>query len=293
MGYIPWAELSKARRKTEWLQLCLVVVRRLDRLLVELKAQRRTQEAALHPYNTDKSHLNQTSAPAEPKVVSHLDKLKEMRVNGKNRARRLAMRERWYRDSLSTGQKIDNNLRTTEAKGQNRKNKTRRLRTSSKLAGASPASGRASRQRLRPGDQTKLAKSGTAISKILRKVAVNSASRGLLSRNTRQPTLRIRHLEVSRVAEQNRLARITERTQAHTARQKLRSQRRARLLCTKMARVRLSQEKNSIGNDLWQHAQEEQNSTPGNDDLWAWPRLAQKQSELLADEVQAFVRGRT
>lgn len=293
MGCIPWAELSRTRRKTEWLQLCLVVVRRLDRLLVELKAQRRTQEAALHPSNTDKSRLNQTSAPPESKVVSHLDKLKEMRENGKNRTRRLAMHERWYRDSLSTGQKIDNDLRTTEAKGQNRKNKARRLRTISKPTVVSPASGRASRQRLRPGDQTKLAESGTATSKILRKVAVNPASLSLLSRNTRQPTLRIRHVEVSKVAEQDRLARITERTQAHTARQKLRSQRRARLLCTRMARGRLSQEKNFIGDDLWQHAQKEQNSTPGKDDLWAWPRLAQKQSELLANEVQAFVRGRT
>lgn len=293
IGLIPWAELSKAKRKTEWLQLCLVVVRRLDRLLVELKAQRRAQESDLHPSKTDEPRLNQTSAPAESKVVSPLDKLKEKRENGKNRTRRLAMRERWYRDSLSTGQKIDNNLRTTEAKGQNRKNKARRLRSSSKAASAAPASKRASGPRLRPGDQTRLAKSLTATSKILRKVAVNSTSLGPLSRNTRQSTLRIRRLEVSEIAEQNRLARITERTQEHTARQKLRSQWRARLLCAKMARNRQSLEKNSIGDDLWQHAQEEQHSTPGKDDLWAWPRLAQKQSELLADEVQAFVRGRT
>lgn len=41
---IDWAKLSRSQRKREWLRLCLSAVKRLERLLVELKTERMTEQ---------------------------------------------------------------------------------------------------------------------------------------------------------------------------------------------------------------------------------------------------------
>lgn len=108
-----------------------------------------------------------------------------------------------------------------------------------------------------------------------------------------QPSLRIRRVSISEAVEKKRLAArlaaITERTQQHTKRQQLRSQRRMQLMCMRMAWNRQQQEKTAAGDDLWQQAQDSEEGRPQQNNVWD---LAQWQKEQLADEVQAFVRGK-
>jgi hypothetical protein len=110
-----------------------------------------------------------------------------------------------------------------------------------------------------------------------------------------QPPLRIRRLSISEAVEEKRLtarlAAITERTQQHTKRQQLRSQRRMQLMCMRMQWNRQQQEKTAAGDELWQQAHKPQNgSSPQQGNVW---QMAQWQKEQLANEVQAFVRGKS
>ncbi|KAM0720008.1 hypothetical protein Q7P37_004143 [Cladosporium fusiforme] len=83
-----------------------------------------------------------------------------------------------------------------------------------------------------------------------------------------------------------------ERRQRHVDRQKLRSQRRARLFSSRMEWARRRGERDSAGADLWQQAQMDHSLSDSRDhDFSAWPRLAKKQSDKLAQEVEAFVHG--
>lgn len=79
-----------------------------------------------------------------------------------------------------------------------------------------------------------------------------------------------------------------ERRRRHVDRQTLRSQRRMRMFSARMAWIRRTQERESAGVDLWQHAQADASDSR---DLWAWPRLAKRERERLAQDVEAFLRG--
>lgn len=62
-------------------------------------------------------------------------------------------------------------------------------------------------------------------------------------------------------------------------------------LAMRMTWLRRSQDIANESDDIWSLAQEREMPVPSKEDLMAWPRLAQRQRELLADNVQAFVRG--
>lgn len=260
---VDWAELSRSKRKTEWLRLCLSAVKRLERLLGELKAQRRTEEDALIVVDTTRMRRDQQFSSVKRNVDVRVDDHTAKKENRRNRARRLA---------------------------------------ASAVKRAKPSM-------------------GTAISRKVRKVIVDSRSANLQTREQEQPTLRIRRLRIREAVEQKhlatrndeqaplrirrlgiseavekkrleaRLAATTERTQQHTKRQQLRSRRRMQRLCTRMAWDRHIQEKTAAGDELWQQAQQSQHDNPKQGNVWAWPRLAQWQREQLTDEVQAFVSG--
>jgi hypothetical protein len=76
----------------------------------------------------------------------------------------------------------------------------------------------------------------------------------------------------------------------HIRAQRRRSQRRAHLLRIRMEWARKVDEKNAASADLWQFAQEDDGSRRPGRDLSAWPRLAQREREQLAQEVEDFVR---
>lgn len=109
-------------------------------------------------------------------------------------------------------------------------------------------------------------------------------------RRTLVTTLRIRRT-TSKAAEERRLASITSKTHQHMKRQELRSRRRMHALALRMTWLRRSQDIANASDDIWSLAQERESPVPSKEDLMAWPRLAQRQRELLADNVQAFVRG--
>jgi hypothetical protein len=249
LGRIPWAELSKPQRKREWLRLCLLVVRRLDRLLIELKGQRRAHQTLSTISDTAGSRLDHVPASTERKTDSYMDK-------------------RMNHIAAPVGFKSDNPTTPPSAN----------------IAAA--------RRRRYTGDHRKLANERSLPRPLHPQPLVRKTTSQEVRRVLGRPASRLLLMRSSEVADQEYFAKITERTQQHTKRQDLRSQRRMRLLSVRMAWHRQSQEKTSIGDDLWQRAQEEQDSAPRKDDLWAWPRLAQRQRELLADEVEAFVRGR-
>jgi hypothetical protein len=131
----------------------------------------------------------------------------------------------------------------------------------------------------------------------IRRLRISEAvqQKHVATRSSGQRPLRIRRLAINEAVEkrrlEERLAAITERTQEHTKRQQLRSQRRMHNLCTRMAWNRQQEEKTAAGDDLWQQAQETQHAGSQQGDVSAWP-LAQWQREQLANEVQAFARGR-
>jgi len=72
--------------------------------------------------------------------------------------------------------------------------------------------------------------------------------------------------------------------------QRRRSQRRAHWLRIRMEWARKVDEKNAASADLWQFAQEDDGSRRPGRDLSAWPRLAQREREQLAQEVEDFAR---
>jgi hypothetical protein len=73
---ITWATLSRSQRKTEWLRLCLSAVKRLERRLVELKAQRRAEEESLHSIESASFQKSRPSLPAKSKADSHAEDLR-------------------------------------------------------------------------------------------------------------------------------------------------------------------------------------------------------------------------
>jgi len=81
-----------------------------------------------------------------------------------------------------------------------------------------------------------------------------------------------------------------ERTLRHIRVQRRRSQRRARLLEIRMQWARKRDDEIAASEDLWQFAHEDESSRRPDRDLSAWPRLAQRQREQLAEEVDAFGR---
>jgi hypothetical protein len=76
----------------------------------------------------------------------------------------------------------------------------------------------------------------------------------------------------------------------HIRSQRRRSQRRARLLEIRMQWARRREERSAARDDLWQFAQEDESPTKPDRDLFAWPRLAQREREQLAQEVESFAR---
>jgi hypothetical protein len=256
---INWAKLSRSQRKTEWLRLCLSAVKRLERLLVELKTERRTEEEALQFIDTTKRRQGQPPLPA----ISEIDGLAEIpttkKQNRRNRARPLAanaVQRRKPSTSKSTKvRKVTVDLPAADLQSQNQEQPALRIR------------------RLRISEAVE--------------------RQHLAARDSGQPPLRIRRLGINEAVEKKRLearlAVITERTQQHTKRQQLRSKRRMQLMCMRMERNRQEAEKTAASDELWQQAQEPHHggSQQGN----AWP-LARWQREQLADEVQAFVRGK-
>jgi hypothetical protein len=253
---INWANLSRSQRKTEWLRLCLSAVRRLERLLVELKTERRTEQEASYSLDTIASQQSPSSLPASSKATSHVDDSRMERQNRRNRARRLAA-------------------------------------SASKMGTAVPRKGRKATADL-PSVNPHSSEQGRPAFRI-RRLRISEAveQKHLVARDSEQPALRIRRLGINEAVDKKRrearLAAITERTQQHTKRQQLRSKRRMQLMCMRMEWNRQQQEKTEAGDDLWQQAQKPQHgsSQQGN----AWP-MAKWQREQLADEVQAFVRGK-
>jgi hypothetical protein len=292
---IPWAELPKSRRKREWLRLCLFVVRRLDRLLVELKGQRRAHEPLLPHSDPGGSHLDHVPAPTERKADSYMDKLRETRRNGKSRARRLSMRARLDHIAPSVECKGDNSVIDMEASKRTRRNPARRVSMQASETADSPSASMADpRQRRYPGDHGEFAKKRPSSrplhqQPLARKTTSQQVHKILGAGNRPFHPLYMRSNDD---VDREHAAKVTERTQQHINRQELRSKQRMRLFSKREAWLRQSQEKSSIGDVLWQNSQEDQHSAPRKDDLWAWPRLAQRQRDLLADEVEAFVRGR-
>jgi hypothetical protein len=292
---IPWAELPKSRRKREWIRLCLLVVKRLDRLLVELKEQRRAHGPLFHSSDTAGSLLDHVPAPTERKADSHMDKLREMKKNGKSRADRLSMRARLDHIVPSVECKGDNSVIDLEAKKGTRSNPARRVSMqATKVAEFPSASMAAPHKRRYPGDHSEIAKK-RPVSRpphwqpLVRKRTPQQVPKTLGAGNRPFHPLYMRSNDD---VDREHAAKVTERTQQHINRQELRSKQRMRLFSMREAWLRQSQEKASIGDDLWQNSQEDQHSAPRKDDMWAWPRLAQRQRDLLADEVEAFVRGR-
>ena len=55
--------------------------------------------------------------------------------------------------------------------------------------------------------------------------------------------------------------------------------------------TRRQEENANAGENLWQLVQEVTSPRPVKEDLFAWPRLAERQRKALADNVQAFVKG--
>ena len=251
-----WVKLSRSQRKTEWLRLCLSAVKRLERLLVELKTERRTEHGPFYSLETSVSQQSPSSLPAKSKADSRVGDLSMKRQNRRNRARRLAA------SAIKIGTAISS--------------KGRKVNTDLPLVNPhSPEQGRPAFR--------------------IRRLRVSEAvdQKRLALRNSEQRPLRIRRLGMNEAVEKKRLearlAAITERTQQHTKRQQLRSQRRMQIMCMRMEWNRQQQEKTEAGDDLWQQAQKPQHgsSQQGN----AWP-MAKWQREQLADEVQAFVRGK-
>ena len=253
---INWAKLSRSQRKTEWLRLCLSAVKRLERLLVELKTARRTEQGAFYSLDTTVPQQSLPSLSAKSKADSRVDDPKMERQNRRNRARRLAASAAKMGTAVSRkGRKITADLPSVNPH--------------------SPEQGRPAFR--------------------VRRLIISAAveQEHLATRDSEQPVLRIRRLGINEAVEKKRLAErlaaITERTQQHTKRQQLRSKRRMQLMCMRMEWNRQQQEKTEAGDDLWQQAQESQHGNLQQDN--AWP-MAKWQREQLADEVQAFVRGK-
>jgi len=259
---VSWAELSRSQRKTEWLRLCLSAVKRLERLLVELKSQRRMEEEGFHSIGATGHQQSSPSLSANSKNDSRSNDLSTKRQNRRNRARRLAASAvKTPKPSMDTG--VSGKVR--------------------KVTVDLPLVDGYAREQERPMFRVRrLRMSGTTEHK-------NLAAQNI------QPPLRIRRLGINESVEKKRLAArlasITERTQQHMKRQQLRSQRRMQLLSMRMAWNRRVEEKAAAGDELWQQAQEKQHASPHQDDVQAWPRLSRWQGEQLADEVQAFIRG--
>lgn len=260
---IDWAKLSRSQRKREWLRLCLSAVKRLERLLVELKTERMTEQGALCSIDTIGSQQSPPSVPARGKAGSRVDDPRLKRQNRRNRARRLAANAVGM-PKPSPPTRISRNVR--------------------KVTADLPSVDSRSTEQERPAFR-------------IRRLEVSEAveRKRLAKHDGGQPPLRIRRLSISEAVEEKRLtarlAAITERTQQHTKRQQLRSQRRMQLMCMRMQWNRQQQEKTAAGDELWQQAHKPQNgSSPQQGNVW---QMAQWQKEQLANEVQAFVRGKS
>jgi hypothetical protein len=288
IGSITWAGLSRSQRKTEWLRLCLSVVKRVERLLVELKAQRRAEEENLCVIDTAEVQTGPPSLAAQCNDGSHVNILRTMRRNGRNRARRLgASAPKMSKQStatMSTTIKEHDHVLTTQPAKRRFRQGTATSGEVRKVMVDLPSMGCQVRERDQPALR-------------IRRLRISEAveHKYLAARNRQQPALRIRRLDINEATQKKRLearlAVITERTQQHTKRQQLRSQRRMKLMCTRMEWHRQTREKTVAGDELWQQAQETQHPGTQPDDVWAWPRLAQREQERLANEVQAFIKG--
>lgn len=76
----------------------------------------------------------------------------------------------------------------------------------------------------------------------------------------------------------------------HIRAQRRRSQRRAHLLSIRMEWARKMDEQTAASADLWQFSHEDDGSRRPGRDLSAWPRLAQRERNQLAQEVEEFVK---
>jgi hypothetical protein len=81
-----------------------------------------------------------------------------------------------------------------------------------------------------------------------------------------------------------------DRRLRHVRAQQRRSRRRMRLLEIRMQWARRQEEKIAASEDLWQFAQEDEVPRRTDRDLSAWPRLARREREQLAQEVESFAK---
>jgi len=81
-----------------------------------------------------------------------------------------------------------------------------------------------------------------------------------------------------------------ERRLLHIRSQQRRSKRRAWLHGIRMEWARRREEKSAASNYLWQFSHEDDRLRRPDRDLFAWPRLARKEREQLAREVDGFAR---
>jgi hypothetical protein len=240
------------------------VVKRLDRLLIELKDWHKTLSV-----NTYRAHLIHTSPPAQRKADGHADGMSTKHINSRNRLRRLASpstekinrSNRAHRIAARVSQLPDIIMDFISEEGCEPGD-------SPDLANHSGRSRRSQRPTVRPVVSRKVRK--------VRRVTSDSTSIDLHTRSI----------------ENDAPEAAQERKKQHIKRQELRSRRRMQLFCARTEWLRHTQERAAAGDDLWQRVQDEEHAVARKDDLWAWPRLAERQREHLADEVQAFVRGR-
>lgn len=211
---IPWAELSRTQRKTQWVHCCSVFVKCLERLL------KRAEKI--------------NALAAKEKAAIKLNRLA--------RKRRLGKARHWRA----------------------------RVCVAIPRALAEP------------------------VARKVRKFLIDTPAPKRPVLRTRSRSRLVHYVaEVSEAIEERRRAIATERRQRHIDFQELRSQRRARLFRMRVIWLRHTEERTAASDDLWQHAQEEEEDNGASlaQDLGAWPRLEKRQRERLAEEVEAFVRG--
>jgi hypothetical protein len=101
---------------------------------------------------------------------------------------------------------------------------------------------------------------------------------------------RIRRVSVALPCGTSTYLTAEDRRLQHVRAQQRRSRRRMRLLEIRMQWARRQEEKIAASEDLWQFAQEDEGSRRPDRDLSAWPKLARREREHLAHEVESFAK---
>lgn len=263
IGQIHWVELSRTERKRAWIKQCLRVVKQLEAALSKLVDRQYARGKDGRYLQPTKIYLDGAASSLGGKAVDQPADLAAKRRIGRTRARRMSVH-------------ITQATKTSAAYVQT---------SGGPCEFASNVSG------VPPKQFIQHMAGHVKISRRVRRVAFDSPSKQPRVREPQQATLRIRRMEVSKATELERLASITSRTEQHMKRQELRSQRRMHRLNTRKAWQRRQELNTNASDHLWELVQEVTSPRPVMEDLFAWPRLAQRQRERLADDVQAIVKG--